>query len=108
MAIPETLGERIKAALAELQMSQTQAAQHLDITRNTLGLWVNGEDVPERQLIRVASLTGKSCAWLRYGVVDALDVVAERYARGYKDAVEHIRDSLDHMQPPRSDLRKTK
>jgi transcriptional regulator with XRE-family HTH domain len=98
MTIPETLGERIQTALDSIGMSQTDAAKALDLTRNTLGGWISGREVPERQLVRVAELSGKSCAWLRYGLEDVTEAGIERFTQGYERAIDDVREHLDRLQ----------
>jgi transcriptional regulator with XRE-family HTH domain len=104
MAIPETMGERIQAALDRCGLSQSEAAKRLGLVRNTIGLWVNGADIPERQLARVAELVGETPAWLRYGVRDAREEGIERYVTGYERALDDVRDvvgdAIDRLQPP--------
>jgi len=101
MAIPETLGERIEAAIEEAGLTKGKAAELLRVNRNTITRWITtGEDVPERELIRVSELTGRSRPWLRYGLVDAAESEAERYRAGYEDGLKAIREMLSRPQPP--------
>ncbi len=100
MAIPETLGERIQAALDDAGLTQIKAAELLGLNRQTIGRWVAGEEVPEAQLLRVEEITGRSRAWLRYGLVDAAESEAEHYRAGYEDGLKAIREMLSRLQPP--------
>lgn len=106
MAIPTTLGERMAAALAGAGLTRSRAAELLGLNRQTVGRWVAGEEVTEAQLARVAELTGRSAAWLRYGLVDGSEVAVERYLTGYEDAKADMQKILEHLQPaPREALK---
>ena len=98
MAIPDTMGERIRVAAKGAGLSQTTLAELMGVDRNTVGMWIKGDDVPERRLERIAEITGRSKVWLRYGVSDGSEKEIARYITGLDDArreMTKLRDWID-------------
>lgn len=98
MAIPETMGERVREALRGAGLNATTAAKLLGVGRHTVSRWLNGDDIPERELARIAERTGRSRAWLRYGITDK-GVAVERYVTGFLDGRERAIELLSRMEP---------
>lgn len=65
----ETVGERlIRVAKTELGLNQTQLAQALGVSGETLRKWRTGEIAPNRARARmVAEQFGRSVAWVMHG-----------------------------------------
>jgi transcriptional regulator with XRE-family HTH domain len=68
VAIPETLGERIKVALKEAGLTVTEAAERLGVARGAFSTRINAGRVDEEELLKIAAMTRRPPAWLRYGV----------------------------------------
>lgn len=61
VAIPETMGERIKAALKEAGLTVTAAAVLLGVkSRSAFSTRINASKVDEPELLRIAELTGRA------------------------------------------------
>lgn len=67
--VPEfDLADRMRKALREAGMGVTEMADYLEVSRNTVGSWINGHVTPSGQTIRLWALrTGVPYAWLRDG-----------------------------------------
>jgi transcriptional regulator with XRE-family HTH domain len=68
MAVPQTLGERLKQAIRNKGWTQVQAARHFGISPVSLSRYVTDERDPGEELLdRMARELGVLTAYLRYG-----------------------------------------
>lgn len=64
----ESIAERIKAARAAANLTQTDLATELGVTQSTVNRWESGRHDPSRDVTsRIATATGVSTAWLELG-----------------------------------------
>lgn len=62
------LADRLRKALREAGVSVQEMAEYLEISRNTVGSWINGHHRPRpSDLKQWAMRTGVSYPWLTYG-----------------------------------------
>ena len=62
------LADRMRKALRVADLGVTQMAEYLDVSRNSVGNWINGRIVPTTQTLRLwAMRTGVPFEWLRDG-----------------------------------------
>lgn len=62
------LADRLRKALREAGVSVQEMAEYLEISRNTVGSWINGHHRPRPSDLRQWALrTGVSYPWLTYG-----------------------------------------
>lgn len=60
--------DRMRKALRTASISVQEIADYLDVSRNTVGNWINGRISPSTQTLRLWALrTGVSWTWLRDG-----------------------------------------
>lgn len=68
MAIPETLGERLRAARKRKGVGQDEVARAVGVHVKTVSRWENDRQTPEEEELRtLARYLGDSPARLRYG-----------------------------------------
>ena len=67
--IPEfTQGDRLRVALRHAGIGVQEMADYLDVTRGSVGNWINDRVAPSKQTMRLWSLrTGVSLDWLETG-----------------------------------------
>lgn len=67
--VPEfDLGDRMRRALRYADVSVQAMADYLEVSRNSVGNWLNGRAVPSGAVVRLWALrTGVSHAWLKDG-----------------------------------------
>lgn len=81
-----TMGWRLQQALGEAQLTQTSAAKKLGYTSHaTIHNWVkNNVEPPREGIIALAKLTGKTVAWLEYGIDSSpVEVIPSAEKMGY-------------------------
>jgi len=62
------LADRLRKALREAGISVQEMAEYLEISRNTVGSWINGHHRPRPSDLKQWALrTGVSYPWLTYG-----------------------------------------
>jgi len=62
------LADRLRKALREADLSVQEMAEFLEISRNTVGSWINGHHRPRPSDLKQWALrTGVSYPWLTYG-----------------------------------------
>lgn len=68
-AVPEwDLADRMRKALRVSGLGVQEMADYLEVSRNTVGTWINGRIAPGTQTIRLWALrTGVAYTWLRDG-----------------------------------------
>lgn len=71
--VPEwDLPDRMRKALRVARLSVQEMAVYLDVTRNTVGNWINGRIEPSTQTLRLWALrTGVAFEWLQSGMAPA-------------------------------------
>jgi len=68
MAIPETPGERLAAAIEEAGLTQKQVADRLGLARLTVNRWTTSKaPIPEKHFPIIEEITGRSREWIRTG-----------------------------------------
>ena len=72
-AVPEwDLADRMRKSLRTAGMGVQEMADYLDVSRNTVGTWINGRIEPSVQTVRLWALrTGVPFTWLRDGEIPA-------------------------------------
>lgn len=79
----DSLGQRIRYARQQRQLSQASVAEAFDITRNAVSLWENDSTAPESEkLPRLARLLEVDLGWLMEAAGAPPDEVREAPARG--------------------------
>lgn len=64
------LADRLRKSLRVSGVSVQEMSDYLEVSRNTVGRWVNGHYVPSRaELIAWALRTGVPVAWLETGTI---------------------------------------
>lgn len=101
---PQTLSDRIEAAYVGAGFNQSSFARAMGIARNTLIVMLRAGEAPEWQIEKIAWLTGRSKSWLRYGIVDAVEVTVERYVTGFEDARTQAAEAIKALKPDISSL----
>ncbi len=103
---PRARGDRIRAAIRGTGLTQGDAALAIGVARPTVVQWLAGGEISEDSLERLARLTGKDPAWIRYGVATGATGSVDRYVEGYAEAradaieqVERVAESLRRMHP---------
>lgn len=62
------LADRLRKSLRVADVSVQDMADYLEVSRNTVGRWINGHNEPSGAVVRLwAMRTGVSYAWLRDG-----------------------------------------
>jgi DNA-binding XRE family transcriptional regulator len=65
------LADRLRKALREADVSVQEMADYLEVSRNTVGRWINGHVDPSGAVVRLWALrTGVPHAWLRDGTTN--------------------------------------
>lgn len=63
--------DRMRRALRVGKVSVTEMADYLEVSRNSVGNWINGHAEPrDRDLKRFALKTGMPLAWIKTGSTD--------------------------------------
>lgn len=63
------LADRLRKSLRVADVSVNDMADYLEVSRNTVGRWINGHAAPSGPVVRAwAMRTGVPYAWLRYGI----------------------------------------
>jgi transcriptional regulator with XRE-family HTH domain len=91
---------RLKAARAAKGWTQKQLADAIGVTPTRIGQLETSIPPGEKVLTQIAAALDRSVAWLRYGVADEHDAVAERragYLAGRLSAVAEMRAALDRI-----------
>ncbi len=73
--LPETwahlepdLADRMRKALRVADIGVAEMAEYLDVSRNSVGNWINGRNLPNTRTLRLWALrTGVPFEWLRDG-----------------------------------------
>lgn len=95
MAIPQTLGERLRFARERAKLDQSSVAETLGVHAKSISKWENDRQEPgEERLAQLAELYEVETWWLRYGVRH--DSEAERLAEVWereRKEVEHAREA---------------
>lgn len=70
--IPEwDLADRLRKSLRDAGIGVGQMADRFEVSRNTIGNWLNGRSAPSVNDLRAwADETGVPLPWLRWGVTD--------------------------------------
>lgn len=65
----KTLAERLKSALSEAQISQSELGRRVGVSRSAVSLWLNGavSELTGAHLLHVADALGVSVGWLSTG-----------------------------------------
>lgn len=67
------LADRMRKALRHADIGVQDMADYLEVSRNTVGTWINGRNKPSPQTVRLWALRcGVPFEWLRHGIVGAL------------------------------------
>ena len=62
------LADRMRKALRVADLSVNEAAERMNVSRNTIGNWLSGRSKPgTEQLVVFAAVTGAPYEWLRTG-----------------------------------------
>ena len=62
------LADRLRKALRVADVPVQEIAEYLDVSRNTVGAWINGRVVPGKAMVRLWALrTGVPFEWLLTG-----------------------------------------
>ena|GEM_PF-1313038 len=85
--------DRIRKALRESGIGVSEAAERLEVNRNTIGNWINGHIMPNTQsLYAIAAITGVPYEWLKTGKAPSEDEAGGRPGgsdpRGIRTLVE--------------------
>lgn len=68
------LADRIRKALRASDIGVSEAAERLEVNRNTVGNWINGHITPSVQtLYAIAAITGVPFEWLKTGKAPSED-----------------------------------
>ena len=63
------LADRLRKSLRAADVSVQEMADYLEVSRNTVGRWINGHTEPSGPVVRVwAMYTGVPYGWLRDGI----------------------------------------
>ena len=78
--IPEwDLADRLRKSLRDADVQVQQMADRFEVSRNTIGNWINGRSEPSASDLRVwAQETGVPLEWLRWGVDPHPDTPSEQ------------------------------
>lgn len=64
------LADRLRKSLRVADISVQDMADYLEVSRNTIGRWINGHGEPNGAAVRLWALRcGVPYVWLRHGVV---------------------------------------
>ena len=68
------IADRVRRSLRVADVSVQDLAAYLEVSRNTVGAWINGRSIPRRRDLRlIAMRTGFPLEWLETGVAPAGD-----------------------------------
>lgn len=80
------LADRIRKALRASDIGVSEAAERLEVNRNTVGNWINGHITPSVQtLYAIAAITGVPFEWLKTGKAPSEDGADEDARAGGSD-----------------------
>lgn len=97
-----TLGERIRKAREDLDLSQNQFADLLGVDRKTVGNWEAGRNQPRYgDLMLIASVTEVSLPWLAGDLFRPHDDVAAVGAEGRRTRGVHTPSNHEYMSTAR-------
>ena len=81
-----TMADRMRKALTWANLKPYEVAERLQVSRNTVGNWINGRNEPRRRDLKAfALLTGYPVQWLETGIAPA--------ENGGGDQESHLRES---------------
>ena len=70
MALEMDRADRMKKALRVSGLTVNDVADQLEVSRNTVGSWINGRIEPRRtSVMAFAQLTGVPVEWIEFGTV---------------------------------------
>lgn len=96
--VPKTMGERVEHAIYRAGFMKGQVAEILGVTRQTIGRWSAGDEIPEQQLRRLCRLTGRSEQWMRYGELPTTEAYEEARRLGREEGIRQALGVLESMR----------
>lgn len=97
-----SLGERIRKAREDMDLSQNQFADLLGVDRKTVGNWEAGRNQPRYgDLMLIASVTEVSLQWLAGDLFRPHDGAAAVGGEGRRTRGVQTQSSHEWMSPPR-------